>query len=142
MTPSPTLRELWAKATPGEWSLAYGVNVMAGDGYSATNLASNLIDSVERNEANAALIVAAVNALPALLDAADELAALKARIAWQPIETAPKDGTMILAYFVNDHWPSVVGTMQWTDFNGGGWVHYPNGKPTRWQPLPAPPAAG
>ena len=59
---------------------------------------------------------------------------------WQPIETAPKDGTSILAidedgfYFVVEY----AGVLepyghQWTD--GGTLL-----EPTHWMPLPAPPA--
>jgi hypothetical protein len=63
------LAELLAKATPGPWSVHPRAEtaVLASDGYSATNTESNLFDSHARNIANAALIVAAVNALPALL---------------------------------------------------------------------------
>lgn len=61
---------------------------------------------------------------------------------WQPIETAPKDGTMILAY-EHDGLPIYRDT-KWQD---GGWLWaeiidgYDAGwSPSHWMPLPAPPA--
>lgn len=69
------------------------------------------------------------------------LAALNVASAeWQPIETAPRDGRIVLGWFTNPRWPSGPGMLQWTDFNGGGWTHYANGTPTHWMPLPEPPA--
>ena len=80
---------------------------------------------------------------------------LKARLAalnpWQPIETAPKDGTRILTcvlgsdgraydYQIND-WndPRAV-----ADGNGigsvGWWRSRPSRQPTHWHPLTTPPA--
>lgn len=73
--------------------------------------------------------------------------------AWQPIETAPRDGTHVLAVVRGDYKPGVsfVPTVvEWSD-RLGGWVedsdyvcdecglpseHF---KPTHWMPLPAPP---
>ena len=69
---------------------------------------------------------------------------------WQPIETAPKDGTRILAVVVHssaewsknpirDGFVGVV-TAYWTTFNKGGWVYHGlYGNLTHWQPLPEPP---
>lgn len=64
---------------------------------------------------------------------------------WQPIETAPKDGTWILiASLANmdiGHWDD-----HWID---GAWLRFQTAEydndgaeirgPTHWQPLPAPP---
>lgn len=61
---------------------------------------------------------------------------------WQPIETAPKDGTEPLVS--HGEFASVV----WWDEIGSGWIvaaladqsiYAPN--PTHWMPLPAPPVA-
>ena len=63
---------------------------------------------------------------------------------WQPIETAPKDGTHILAYC--DRMKEVGEVMWSTSFGrwGATWViagfNQPwASRPTHWRPLPAPP---
>lgn len=78
-------------------------------------------------------------------DRLDELARERE---WQPIATAPKDGTRILVpypVFKNnsltpDH--HVIYTVRW---EGVGWVSdfawMLHEDPTRWMPLPAPPEA-
>ena len=67
---------------------------------------------------------------------------------WQPIETAPKDGTGVLGYF-----PELKGyvapqefiPMHWSGWGGGIWCNSTSGhnllsaKPTHWMPLPTPP---
>ena len=58
---------------------------------------------------------------------------------WQPIETAPKDGTMVLV-FTNGH----MDVTSWPENWGGKWpsayMAYAEGlEPTHWMPLPAPP---
>lgn len=76
--------------------------------------------------------------------------AILSRSGWRPIETAPRDGTLI------DVWcPGIgrVADVQWEPFVNDfaravtiegepGWTHYPNAPPTHWQPLPTPPADG
>lgn len=71
---------------------------------------------------------------------------------WQPIETAPKDGTRVLIWFVHENakfskdpigegW-AAAHEAQWIDHNGGGWTwHGLCGVATLWQPLPSPPKA-
>lgn len=69
-----------------------------------------------------------------------------ARQDWQPIETAPKDGTAILGFF-----PQRMGYIARQDaipiyWRGHLWANSTSGHdiydgPTRWMPLPAPPAA-
>lgn len=64
---------------------------------------------------------------------------------WQPIETAPKDGTKILVcitYGLDGGWE----TIQWVDWQKGPfvWPIYQDRidipfPPTHWQPLPEPP---
>jgi hypothetical protein len=59
---------------------------------------------------------------------------------WQPIETAPKDGTKLLLvcadgwYFVGQWSDRANGHMNWND------GEYTFGNLTHWQPLPPPPA--
>jgi hypothetical protein len=73
----------------------------------------------------------------------DALAAIEAaKPKWLPINSAPKDGTVIVAY-------SPVDGVRTTHFEGGLWqggpwrpVHNPlfeKSKLTHWQPLPPPP---
>lgn len=68
---------------------------------------------------------------------------------WQPIETAPKDGTAMLAYLPDSVDPLMVVEVREFegDPDGPGW--YITGTeseaeidcaPTHWMPLPAPPA--
>lgn len=71
---------------------------------------------------------------------------------WLPIETAPKDGTRILAWCVHETakyskdpikegWAGAV-IASWTEFNKGGWVWNGHaGTFTGWQPLPPPPVS-
>jgi hypothetical protein len=60
---------------------------------------------------------------------------------WQQIETAPKDGTKILAYGCSRHYPSETFTrIQWfvSEINDWG-AHGVAIIPTHWMPLPDPP---
>lgn len=68
---------------------------------------------------------------------------------WQPITTAPKDGTAVLLYRQCGIW-RVRGYGRWEDGPGqiSGWISYgfyePPGNlglaaPTHWMPLPDPP---
>jgi hypothetical protein len=63
---------------------------------------------------------------------------------WQPIESAPKDGTLILAWFrAQTYYPAHIGLSRWWEgdkFNAPNWADGGGlGEPTHWQPLPAPP---
>lgn len=57
--------------------------------------------------------------------------------AWQPIETAPKDGTLVLLFEDGvqyiAHWAETAGGQF---FNDAEYQH----NPTHWMPLPTPPA--
>jgi len=56
---------------------------------------------------------------------------------WQPIETAPRDGTWVLLYSPNENQPAVA------YFNGHAWDDNGDGgfwfEPTHWMPLPPKP---
>ena len=66
---------------------------------------------------------------------------------WQPIETAPKDGTPILGWapdseLANPVHYAVIWWFQWTEL--GGWVREGDeydiaADPTHWMPLPDAP---
>jgi hypothetical protein len=64
---------------------------------------------------------------------------------WQPIETAPKDGTKVLFWSSGTgDWP-ICG--RWVDPDGAdfswwGMDKSALGNPTHWMPLPAPPSEG
>ncbi len=70
---------------------------------------------------------------------------------WRPIESAPKDGTAIIAYCVHANSKYATNSIQegweypviakWIDHNGGGWTwHGMAGTFTHWRPLPKGPA--
>ena len=60
---------------------------------------------------------------------------------WQPIETAPRDGTRVLTYDsvrgFRDLMKWNMKTGDWRDDAGEFFL-----QPTHWQPLPAPPSEG
>lgn len=59
---------------------------------------------------------------------------------WQPIETAPKDGTPIYGIWLDGKWTG--GQMRWNDMWEDAWVHDTGDHichPTHWMPLPEPP---
>ena len=77
---------------------------------------------------------------------------------WQPIETAPKDGTWILGLNIETKKSSIVrwsskedyierskkeGTANWKYRANEGWISYEKDSvylhPTHWMPLPKPP---
>lgn len=65
---------------------------------------------------------------------------------WQPIETAPKDGTRILLWGVGDEGPNVGSWAESVYLNNShGWIIYYARSdtiqlnPSHWVPLPEPP---
>lgn len=73
---------------------------------------------------------------------------------WQPIETAPKDGTEFQAWCVQagvGRWesrcrfdPKTEAFEIWgrIDYDQDGWDIYPGFVPTHWMPFPPPPLDG
>ena len=58
---------------------------------------------------------------------------------WQPIKTAPRDGTRLLAYFTEGFSSDRHSVISWHEFQGE-WVTWPGlitVKPTYWMPLPS-----
>jgi hypothetical protein len=58
---------------------------------------------------------------------------------WQPIETAPIVGTVILASWSEAQSRYIIDAGFWEDFDGGAWWPYTITNPTHWMPMPAPP---
>jgi len=90
---------------------------------------------------NAQLLIGAVNTLPKLLDNIDaqaaEIAQLKAAQAWQPIETAPSNETVLIG-----RWDCDGGWYAWVGSSSSGWkIPLRRDKPTHWMPLPDAPEA-
>ena len=88
------LRALLASATPGPWHVGTeGMRIAKMDDYAGTSVRVNLSKGrdprAEDSSLDAALIVAAVNALPALLDVCE--AAEACRDAEAAIAAAPQD---------------------------------------------------
>lgn len=83
-------------------------------------------------------------------NAAPTAPVVEAGAKWQPIETAPKDGTIILAWCVHTNakyaanpvkegWVAPV-VARWIDHHGGGWTWNGHaGEFTHWMPLPDAP---
>ena len=60
---------------------------------------------------------------------------------WQPIETAPKDGTAVLVYdgkITTAEWYGLGG--YWSLCRVGAWAEDSETDPTHWMPLPDPPS--
>jgi hypothetical protein len=68
-----------------------------------------------------------------------------AQYEWQPIETAPKDGTLVLLFIEDFHYVTVawfcIATGLWPSNDAFNDDREPCnvGLPTHWMPLPAPP---
>ena len=65
---------------------------------------------------------------------------------WQPIETAPKDGTVFLAYWEPPRNFPYKDKYHVCHYAHGviwpGWINTPDDLPTHWMPLPPPPKKG
>ena len=61
---------------------------------------------------------------------------------WQPIETAPKDGTHVLMYrdlCIAEAWWQLDVFGKYYEWGGHGWSYPEWDQPTHWMPKPAPP---
>jgi len=71
----------------------------------------------------------------------EEITCLRAATAWQPIETAPRDGTTVLLWLV-DGQMMIDGEYAIQGFHSArAWrtEFHVTAEPTHWQPLPTPP---
>ena len=71
----------------------------------------------------------------------EEITRLRAATAWQPIETAPRDGTTVLLWLV-DGQMMIDGEYAIQGFHSArAWrtEFHVTAEPTHWQPLPTPP---
>lgn len=81
----------------------------------------------------------ALKAEAALAAAQARIAELEASQQWQPIETAPKNGTRILTYSPKDN--EYCWKIEINKWKHSAWQASPSMcQPTHWMPLPAPPA--
>ena len=105
------------------------------------HMTSSLAERICREAAQA---IASLSASPDRDDVLEE--------AWQPIETAPKDGTRILAWAYREGWQQDGPAQVVSAWHSGRWCimgatgrdrHWPDVKdscnPTHWMPLPPPP---
>jgi hypothetical protein len=78
-----------------------------------------------------------------LREAADALARFSLRPEWQPIESAPKDGTRLWLFFPTRDEDDQQQVGWWHDtISGAYWVNHADSdmpEPSHWRPLPAPP---
>lgn len=154
------LRGLLAKATPGPWSthLVDDTTIISPDREVGTTCDSSQTErddgyniEYERMEADAAFIVAAVNALPALLDlAARALSERGEERGWiATTERLPEkpgkrsyEHVECLIFYKGEILirPWNYKHLYWDNADGDDWFCAPT-EPTHWQPLPAPPAS-
>ena len=150
------LRGLIAKATPGPWASRvepqsypecddkdYPATISGGGKHIAFLQERYDANLAQVNDVDAALIVAAINHLPALLDRLEA-----AERGWQPIETAPRDESFFLAYWPVHTREDRVCATRWSHDAIDGYMgrfvdvadHIDWCQPTHWRPLPDAPA--
>lgn len=102
------------------------------------------VDNARDKNPYAALALTAASELGELYA---EIERLRVLTTWQPIETAPKDGSLILGVSANPE--GCIDIVGW-DSKAGGWStgyfdreeYYILRDPTHWMPLPKPPKEG
>lgn len=136
------LRGLIAKATPGPWECDGAVLEYEGARFGeVAYVIGKAGQQFPAKAANAALIVAAINHLPALLDRLEA-----AERGWQPIETAPRAGETVLLFNADEQLVDCGFFCTWVgDDRPGHWEvtgnnHWYQGDVTHWHPLPSGPA--
>lgn len=120
------------------------------DGYCMENVQYGPTDAIRTIRAevlrladeNTRLIAANRDAVDHFEQMKAELATLKARAQWQPIETAPKDGNRVLLW--NRDWAAPFAGQFYGEAAGGWRLDYRiapfTHQPTHWMPLPPAPA--
>ena len=136
------LRGLIAEATPGPWECDGAVLEYEGARFGeVAYVIGKAGQQFPAKAANAALIVAAINHLPALLDRLEA-----AERGWQPIETAPRAGETVLLFNADEQLVDCGFFCTWVgDDRPGHWEvtgnnHWYQGDVTHWRPLPDAPA--
>jgi len=138
------IAELDGKRTQGEW---LHVTPAASNGWSTVRLPSGYsVDEIctafapSRAKQDCAFIAAAPLMARTVAAQAEKIKQLEGAKQWQPIETAPKDGTEILCWVLGCDEHQVL---WWSEHDcwkrwGDTYEHY---SPTHWMPLPMQPNA-
>lgn len=150
MTITPAQLEEWkrleSEATAGEWlnDVEGCVGIRYAEGGQATICTCPIAFSYHNGRNDAAFIASSRTALPALIA---EVERLNAEAEWQPIETAPRDGTEFLAFgsylYEGDKTETIYyRTACWSGDENWPWEDeegkHPHGFFSHWRPLTPP----
>jgi hypothetical protein len=116
-----------------------GESVMQAQGYSVINLAHLIAERAAKAEAQIVALEQQLSEKDTTISRAVPTEADRLADLWRPIESAPKDGTLLL--WIPGRVPHVaVGAFWQVDDYGWGWWAGPSlVEPSHWQPLPPPP---
>jgi len=139
------------KCLPHDWQSQTGTRDVV-DGLSVEDAVRRVVEMVQHMPTNQDLLDAAVDAqartdkyAKMMLKLVAERDAARAAVEWQPIETAPKDGTYVIAWAQEPMAREPIDCMDFMYFEDGQWcsggrINSPEHQPTQWVPLPAPPS--
>lgn len=137
----PELKALAEKASPGEWSLGEGDQFVVVEGVVDVCGCTDQDDAAYIVAVQPAAILELIERLQTDTAEAYERGKRDA-LAWQPIETAPKDGTVIQAVISGDWEPrcrfntkrNVWEAIGLDSFDCMEWLS--SAAPTHWMPMP------